>query len=101
MHKRLIPPSNNNKPVKKVAITDCPSSSTLASSSPRNATASIRAIQLDDYYVQQGPTLTSEVQSFVVEIYKEIGIDGSKSILAAASSMPVMQQKEQHDRQQK
>jgi hypothetical protein len=57
---------------------------------PRNPTgASIGAMKLNFILL---PPL-AEVQSFIVDIYKEIGIDGSKSILATASSMTIMLQK--------
>jgi hypothetical protein len=90
----MIEPSNTNdgQPVKKarLLVTDCPSalSSTLLDHhvlSKRNLTASIEAMK--------SPAL-AEVQSFIVDIYKEIGIDGSKSILATASSTDIMLQKE-------
>jgi hypothetical protein len=84
VHKRLICPSYNNndainKPVKKARIVG---PSTLISSSPlspRNPDATIAA-----NYIRPPPL--SELQSFIVEIYKEIGIDGSKSIVATSSS---------------
>jgi hypothetical protein len=83
--KRLIPPSNNNndasnKPVKKARIVGPSTLISLSPLSPRNPAATIGA-----NYIRPPPL--SELKSFIVEIYKEIGIDGSKSILAISSSM--------------
>ena len=89
-HKRLIPPSQNNKgdgnnqPSKKARISAVSSSIELA---PRKPTSTIGGDKVRGDTII--PPSLNELQSFIVEIYKEIGLDGSKTILATASTTPV------------